>query len=83
MSWNSYRVFLKFIAIVVGGSITALGGVVLFGAPLSTNAQMLRGDPWYDAILDLISVFGQTWTGVGLAVFGLILTTVCYRAASR
>ncbi len=83
MDWKTYRFFLKFLAIIMGGSLFALGVVVIIGDPLNPKATRLSGDPVYDAVSDLVSVFGNTGTGVGIAVFGLFIGVVCYRAAKR
>lgn len=83
MSWQRYRFFLKFLALVVGGSIIALGLAVVVGDPLNSKADRLAGDPFYDGIVDLISLVGQTWAGVIVTCAGIVITVVFYRSASR
>lgn len=83
MRWNTYKRFLKFVAVIVGGSIALLGAAVIFGDPQSATSASLQGVPIYDGVTDLISVFGQTGTGIGLVVAGIAIAIICYRAASR
>lgn len=83
MNWRTYRFFLKFLALMMGGSFVFAGAALFLADPFNEKAVRLRGDPFYDAIVDLVSIFGKTGTAVGLIIAGLIIGAVFYRAARR
>lgn len=83
MNWTSYEFFLKFLAVLMGGVFVFAGCLLLLADPFNDKARDLRGNPVYDGIVDLVSVFGKTGTSIGLIVVGVIIGWVLYRAARR
>ncbi|MGB3624518.1 MAG: hypothetical protein WA989_01735 [Henriciella sp.] len=78
----SHAFFLKFVAVLVGGSIAVLGLGVLFGDVFNSSAVKMRGDPFYDGILDLVLLVGKWPAGLGLIGLGIGLGALFYRQAS-